>query len=332
MSWRRGSSATEGCRRTCAIQAASPIAPVWQRSSNPASRSACIQPQEALCVLAFAVVPEPTASQIAPLVRGQWRIRGGSSLPQVRSLRASVQSRAVCFLPGSGVLGSRGTCRLRRLPRPSGHRAPRRQRRVSAMRWSQRPGRATWNGQDQARRCRMFDSGDRASSARSDRSAACRWCGLSPTHDRRREARAWRGGRGFGRMKRSGRTAGRRPRLTFERRSGTACWVNENLIEAPRVHRRTKLAENCLLWNAHQRSERRSPIPMSRSAGHCRLRHRPITIDVPLNMILTGHRRDAKSDAALSLKIGDAWEDNRKLSGARKICRALRREGKVVGR
>ena len=40
----------------------------------------------------------------------------------------------------------------------------------------------------------------------------------------------------------------------------------------------------------------------------------------------------AKSDAALSLKIDAAWEDNRKLYGARKIWHVLRREGEDVAR
>jgi len=40
----------------------------------------------------------------------------------------------------------------------------------------------------------------------------------------------------------------------------------------------------------------------------------------------------AKSDAALSLKIDGAWEDNRKLYGARKIWHVLRREGEDVAR
>ena len=38
----------------------------------------------------------------------------------------------------------------------------------------------------------------------------------------------------------------------------------------------------------------------------------------------------AKSDAALSLKIDAAWEDNRKLYGARKIWHVLRRDGEDV--
>ena len=42
--------------------------------------------------------------------------------------------------------------------------------------------------------------------------------------------------------------------------------------------------------------------------------------------------RRAKSDAALSLKIDGAWEDNRKLYGARKIWHVLRREGEDVAR
>jgi transposase InsO family protein len=40
----------------------------------------------------------------------------------------------------------------------------------------------------------------------------------------------------------------------------------------------------------------------------------------------------AKSDAAMSLKIGAAWEDNRKLYGARKIWHVLRRDGEDVAR
>ena len=40
----------------------------------------------------------------------------------------------------------------------------------------------------------------------------------------------------------------------------------------------------------------------------------------------------AKSDAALSLKIDAAWEDNRKLYGARKIWHVLRRDGEDVAR
>jgi hypothetical protein len=40
--------------------------------------------------------------------------------------------------------------------------------------------------------------------------------------------------------------------------------------------------------------------------------------------------RRAKSDAALSLKIDGAWEDNRKLYGARKIWHVLRRDGQDV--
>ncbi len=40
----------------------------------------------------------------------------------------------------------------------------------------------------------------------------------------------------------------------------------------------------------------------------------------------------AKSDAALSLKSDGAWEDNRKLYGARKIWHVLRREGEDVAR
>ena len=40
----------------------------------------------------------------------------------------------------------------------------------------------------------------------------------------------------------------------------------------------------------------------------------------------------AKSDAALSLKIDGAWENNRKLYGARKIWHVLRREGEDVAR
>jgi putative transposase len=38
----------------------------------------------------------------------------------------------------------------------------------------------------------------------------------------------------------------------------------------------------------------------------------------------------AKSDAALSVKIDAAWQDNRKLSGARKVWHALQREGEEV--
>ena len=37
-----------------------------------------------------------------------------------------------------------------------------------------------------------------------------------------------------------------------------------------------------------------------------------------------------KSDAALSIKIDAAWQDNRKLYGARKIWHVLRREGEDV--
>jgi len=40
----------------------------------------------------------------------------------------------------------------------------------------------------------------------------------------------------------------------------------------------------------------------------------------------------ARSDAALSVKIDAAWEDNRKLYGARKIWHVLRREGEDVAR
>jgi putative transposase len=40
----------------------------------------------------------------------------------------------------------------------------------------------------------------------------------------------------------------------------------------------------------------------------------------------------AKSDAALSVKIDAAWQDNRKLYGARKIWHVLRREGEDVAR
>ena len=40
----------------------------------------------------------------------------------------------------------------------------------------------------------------------------------------------------------------------------------------------------------------------------------------------------AKSDAALSVKIDAAWQDNRKLYGARKIWHVLRREGEDVVR
>ena len=40
----------------------------------------------------------------------------------------------------------------------------------------------------------------------------------------------------------------------------------------------------------------------------------------------------AKSDAALSIRIDAAWEDNRKLYGARKISHVLRREGEDVAR
>ena len=40
----------------------------------------------------------------------------------------------------------------------------------------------------------------------------------------------------------------------------------------------------------------------------------------------------AKSDAALSLKIDGAWEENRKLYGARKIWHVLRRDGEDVAR
>mgnify|MGYP006143040139 FL=1 len=40
--------------------------------------------------------------------------------------------------------------------------------------------------------------------------------------------------------------------------------------------------------------------------------------------------RRAKSDAAMSLRIDGAWEDNRKLYGARKIWHVLRREGEDV--
>ena len=42
--------------------------------------------------------------------------------------------------------------------------------------------------------------------------------------------------------------------------------------------------------------------------------------------------RRAKSDAALSLKIDAAWENNRKLYGARKIWHVLRRDGENVAR
>ena len=40
----------------------------------------------------------------------------------------------------------------------------------------------------------------------------------------------------------------------------------------------------------------------------------------------------AKSDSALSTKIDTAWQDNRKLYGARKIWRVLRRDGEEVAR
>lgn len=40
----------------------------------------------------------------------------------------------------------------------------------------------------------------------------------------------------------------------------------------------------------------------------------------------------AKSDAALSVRIDAAWQDNRKLYGARKIWHVLRREGEDVAR
>ena len=40
----------------------------------------------------------------------------------------------------------------------------------------------------------------------------------------------------------------------------------------------------------------------------------------------------AKSDAAMSLKIDEAWADNRKLYGARKIWHVLRRDGQDVAR
>jgi transposase InsO family protein len=40
----------------------------------------------------------------------------------------------------------------------------------------------------------------------------------------------------------------------------------------------------------------------------------------------------AKSDAALCIKIDAAWQDNRKLYGARKIWHVLRREGEDVAR
>ena len=40
----------------------------------------------------------------------------------------------------------------------------------------------------------------------------------------------------------------------------------------------------------------------------------------------------AKPDAALSIKIDAAWEDNRKLYGARKIWHVLRRQGEDVAR
>lgn len=42
--------------------------------------------------------------------------------------------------------------------------------------------------------------------------------------------------------------------------------------------------------------------------------------------------RRAKSDAAMSLRIDGAWEDNRKLYGARKIWHILRRDGQDVAR
>ena len=42
--------------------------------------------------------------------------------------------------------------------------------------------------------------------------------------------------------------------------------------------------------------------------------------------------RRAKSDAALSLRIDAAWDDNRKLYGARNIWQVLRREGEDVAR
>jgi transposase InsO family protein len=42
--------------------------------------------------------------------------------------------------------------------------------------------------------------------------------------------------------------------------------------------------------------------------------------------------RRAKSDAAMSLRIDGAWEDNRKLYGARKIWHVLRRDGQDVAR
>lgn len=42
--------------------------------------------------------------------------------------------------------------------------------------------------------------------------------------------------------------------------------------------------------------------------------------------------RRAKSDAAMSLRIDGAWEDNRKLYGARKIWHVLRRDGQAVAR
>ena len=42
--------------------------------------------------------------------------------------------------------------------------------------------------------------------------------------------------------------------------------------------------------------------------------------------------RRAKSDAAMSLRIDGAWEDNRKLYGVRKIWHVLRRDGQDVAR
>lgn len=70
----------------------------------------------------------------------------------------------------------------------------------------------------------------------------------------------------------------------------------------------------------------------SRSAGRCSLPLLPFMTGGRSCVILTGHRLDAKSDAALSVKIDAAWDSNRKLYGARKIWHVLRRQGEDAAR
>ncbi|MCC5961156.1 MAG: IS3 family transposase, partial [Rhodobacteraceae bacterium] len=69
-----------------------------------------------------------------------------------------------------------------------------------------------------------------------------------------------------------------------------------------------------------------------RCAECCKLPHPPIMSGTPLRVILIERQARAKSDADLCVKINAAWEDNRKLYGARKVWHVVLRDNEEVAR